>query len=110
MPRYIKQLRERKRLKCSRMGKISQQRQRERREAEITPEFLADLASAQPCGEGSAVGAIEIRNFLTGRVRRWTLIRGHRKDQYALLAPDGRTSQPHSATWIMDHLRGRLLK
>lgn len=110
MARFNRQRSERKRLRMSALGKISQRRQRERREVEITQEFLANLASAQPCGEGSAVGSIEIRNFLTGGIRRWTLVRGHRKDQYALRAPDGRASQPHSATWIMDHLRGRLLK
>ena len=94
----------------SALGKISQQRRREAREASMTPEMLMDLATAQGCGEGAAVGSLEIRNFLTGKIRRWTLIAGHRKDQFALRAPDGRTSLPHSATWIMDHLRGRLLK
>jgi hypothetical protein len=110
MARFYRKRIERNRLKFSRMGKRSQDVQRELRESEITPELLMDIETAQACGEGSAVGSIEIRNFITGKVRRWTLVRGHRKDQYALRSPDGRTSRPHSATWIMDHLRGRLLK
>ena len=87
------------------MGTIYQQRQREKREAAITPEILADLASAQPFGPGAPIGSIEIRNFLTGKVTRWTLLSGNRLNNYALRTPDGRTSQPHGMAWIMTGLR-----
>lgn len=73
--------------------------------ADITPEHLADLASAQPFGPGAAIGSIEYRNFLTGNVHRWTIIGGDRRNNYALRTPDGRTSKPHGWAWITYKLR-----
>jgi hypothetical protein len=105
LPSFRNQLRERKRLHCSRMGKISQQRRREGREAAMTPEILRDLDSAQRFGPGAPIGSIEIRNFLTGKVTRWTLLGGDRLNNYALRTTDGRTSKPHGLTWIMDGIR-----
>ena len=108
MPRFIRKLRERKRLKMSAMGKASQRIQAERRMADITPEILAELASSMPSGSGTPTGSIEIRNFRTGTVRRWTLLQGDRANQYRLRSPDGRTGKSISATRICDLLRGRL--
>lgn len=96
------------RLKFSAMGKASQRVQAERRLAAVTPEYLAEIATTQLCCEGAVVGSVEIRNFLTGTVKRWALVQGHRKDRFAMRAPDGRKSTPHSATWIMDRLRKHL--
>lgn len=105
MANYRKQLRERKRLKMSAMGKVSQRVQAERRMAGITPEILAELASAMPLGPGTPTGSIEIRNFRTGTVRRWTMLQGDRRNQRRLRAPSGKTGASISATRIMDLLR-----
>jgi len=110
MPNFRKQLLTRKRLKCSSMGKRSQQIQQERRMAGITPEYLAELASAMPSGPGAPVGSIEIRNFRTGTVRRWTILQGTRANQYRLRHPDGRTGASISATRIMDRLRSTIAR
>ena len=92
------------------MGRASQAAPRARREAAMTPEILRDLAAAQPCGPGDPIGSIEVRNFLTGKVTRWTLLRGDRINNYALRAPDGRASKPHGMAWIMAKLRRIILR
>jgi hypothetical protein len=102
---FTRKLRERNRLKFSAMGKASQRVQAARRLSSVTPEYLAELASAMPFGKGDPTGAIEIRNFLTGRVLRWTKLRGDRVNQHRLRSPDGRVSKSVSATRIMDRLR-----
>lgn len=107
MANFRKKLRDRKRLKMSAMGKRSQQVQAERRMAEITPEILAEIASAMPTCPGTPTGSIEIRNFRTGTVRRWTMLQGDRSNQYRLRSPDGRTGKSISATRIFELLRGR---
>lgn len=76
----------------------------------MTPEMLMEIDSAQPFGEGAAIGSIEYRNFLTGAVKRWTVIGGNRRNNYALRTPDGRTSKPHGLTWILAKLRPVLLR
>jgi hypothetical protein len=92
------------------MGKRSQQVQRERRMASITPEFLADLAANPPLRKGDALGCIQYHNFRTGKVSRWTVLRGSRVNNYQLRTPDGRTSKPHGLAWILDKLRPILLR
>lgn len=62
----------------SAMGKKSQEVQRQRRMEDVTPEFLRDLDANPPLREGDAVGALEYRNFITGQVTRWTVLRGDR--------------------------------
>ncbi|MEO5915579.1 MAG: hypothetical protein ABIS50_15200 [Luteolibacter sp.] len=52
MRSFRQQRRERYRLKMSAMGKASQRVQAERRMADITPEFLMDLAANPPLQEG----------------------------------------------------------
>lgn len=92
------------------MGKKSQAAQRARREAEMTPEILLDMAANPPPRPGDAIGAIQYSNFRTGKVTRWTVLRGSRVNNYALRTPDGRTSRPHGWGWILEHLRPILLK
>lgn len=109
MPRFRKQLLHRNRLRYSAMGKASQRVQRERRIAEITPEFLMDLQANPPLREGDAIGAIEWRNFLTGKVTRWTVLRGDRVNNFKLRSPDGRASKPHGLAWLLGKIRRVIL-
>ena len=60
------------------MGKKSQEVQRACREAAVDPAELADLAANLPLAEGDAIGAIQWTNFRTGKVTRWTVLRGER--------------------------------
>ena len=93
----------------SELGKKSQAARAARRIAAIDLEQLADeLANPMPVA-GDAIGSIEIRNFRSGSVARWTILRGNRRNNYRLRTPDGRTSQPHGFAWITSHLRPLIL-
>lgn len=72
----------------------------------VDPEVLADLLSNSVPREGDAIGSLEWRDFRSGQVMRWTVLRGDRVDRVMLRHPDGRKTKSHGWTWIMDHLRG----
>lgn len=91
------------------MGKRSQEVQRARREALVTPEIMEDLLANPPLRKGDAMGSIQFQCFITGKVHRWTVLRGSRSNNYQLRTPDGRCSKPHGMAWILDHLRPVLL-
>jgi hypothetical protein len=110
MPRFTRQRAERNRLRFSAMGRRSQEIRRAKREAEIDAEELAEMRSAQPHGPGAPVRSIEIRDFLTGAVMRWTVLQGSRSNNYVLRSPSGKTSKPHGTAWIMAKLRGYFLR
>ena len=76
------------------------------RERVIDPEVLAEVLSNPPLGKGDPIGALEWRDFRSGRVMRWTVLRVDRVDRVILRHPDGRKTQSHGWTWVMDHLRG----
>ena len=110
MRRYTRQRRRALSLRMSAMGKKSQAIQRARRESSVTPEMLLDLAANPPLVRGDPLGAIQFANFRTGKIRRWTMLRGTRADNYQLRTPDGRTSRPHGLAWILNHLRPIILR
>jgi hypothetical protein len=88
------------------MGIASQKAQAARRIALLTADDLVDaMAIPRP---GDAVGCLQYHDFRTGRVRRWTVLRGDRLDRVVLRSPDGRKTRSHGWTWIMNHLRGFL--
>ena len=97
-------------LKMSERGKKSQAVQRARREASITPEMRMDIAANPLIAEGSFLGSLQWRNGRTGKVTRWAVLRGNRRNNYVLRTPDGRTSKPHGLAWILKKLRPILLK
>jgi hypothetical protein len=70
-------------------------RWKKHREKPVDPEILADLDSYPPISEGDAIGSLEWRNFRTGKVMRWTVLRGDRVDRVILRHPDGRKTQSH---------------
>ena len=111
MARYQKQRSERKRLKFSAMGKLSQRIQADRRAADL-PERIRELAEIDvqnlPRKEGDALGCLQWTDFRTGRVRRWTVRIGDRADRITLHSPDGRKTGSHGWAWALDHLRGFL--
>lgn len=109
MRSFRQQRKERMRLKFSRMGRESQRVQAERRMADITPEFLMDLAANPPLHAGDCIGTLEWRNHLTGRLTRWAVLRGDRINNYQLRSPDGRASKPHGMAWILEKVRHVIL-
>ena len=85
---------------------------RARRDAE-EPARLRELAEAaalhpQPA-PGDATGALEYRDFRSGEIRRWTVLRGPRADQVQLRHHDGRTSPPCGWARVLDGLRPHLV-
>lgn len=77
-----------------------------REEAMLEAEDRAYIASFPHATENDPIGSLEWRDFQTGEVLRWTILRGDRRDRVKLRHPDGRTTKSHGWTWIMNHLRG----
>lgn len=80
---------------------------RARRDAE-EPARLRELELARILGEGPIepgqyVGTLQWSDH-TGKVRRWTIRRGHRSGQITV---DGVTG-PRTVTWMLDRLRRHL--
>jgi len=83
-----------KSLRMSAMGKRSQQVQRERRMAEMTPDVLREMQTNPSLREGSPLGMFRYHDFVSGRVTSWVVERGDRVNNYRLRTPDGRKSKP----------------
>jgi hypothetical protein len=84
---------------------------RARRDAE-EPEWRRELAEIEaenlPRMAGDVLGSLTWHDHRSGRVRRWTVLVGERRDQVVLRAADGRRTGSHGWTWVLDHLRGYL--
>jgi len=89
----------------ARANKARWDRDRAERDAQ-EPERLLELAAFPPLTQGDAIGCLEYRDFLTGRIRRWTILRGDRSNRIIVRTPDGRRSNPHGWTAILCSLRG----
>lgn len=91
------------------MGRRSQEVQRERRLAEMTPEVLREMETNPAIREGSPLRSIRVYDFITGEVIVWVVERGDRTNNYRLRTPDGRKSKPHGMAWIFEKLRPYLI-
>ena len=84
---------------------------RERRYAEM-PDRIRELAEIEainlPRKQGDALGCLEWRDFRSGKVRRWIIRIGDRADRMTMETPDGRKTQSHGWTYLLNHLRGFL--
>ena len=96
-------------LKMSRLGKLSQAAQRAKRLASIDQVELAELLANPPPADGDAIGSLEWRDFRSGRIARWTVLRGSRRNNYRLRTPDGRKSKPHGLAWLLVKVRHVIL-
>ena len=76
------------------------------RERMLEAEYAAHLASFPYQMENDPIGSLQWRDFQTGEVLRWTILRGDRADRVKLRHPDGRQTKSHGWTWIMNNLRG----
>ena len=97
------------RKRMSLMGKRSQEAQRERRMAEMTPEVLREMEMNPSLREGSPLRSIRVYDFITGEVMSWVVERGDRANNYRLRTPDGRVSKPHGMAWILEKVRPVIL-
>lgn len=105
--RRIKALSER----GTRMAAARWNADRARRDAEM-PERIHELAEIEtqnlPRKTGDPVGCLQWTDFRTGKVRRWVVEIGARRDQIVLRSTTGKKTGSHGWTWVMDHLRGYL--
>lgn len=88
--------------------KMAHARWRKHRERSEDPEARLERLANPPILKGDPIGALEWRDFRSGEVKRWTVLRGDRVDRVILRHPDGRETRSHGWTWVMDHLRGYL--
>ena len=97
--------------KARKMGIASQRVQADRRMADL-PERLREMAEWDvmnlPRKEGDALGCLQWHDFRTGRVRRWIVRIGDRRDRLTVESPGRAASASHGWTWILTHLRKHL--
>ena len=91
------------------MGKASQRAQAERRMAAIDHCALEEIEIMNlPRKQWDALGCLQWTDFRTGRVRRWTVRIGDRRDRITVEAPGNAPSKSHGWTWFLTQLRKHL--
>ena len=94
-----------------RANKVRWDAENARRDSEM-PERLREMAEIKtlnfPRNQGDALGCLQWHDFSTGKVRRWTVRIGDRRDRITLHSPDGRGTGSHGWTWVLNHLRAYL--
>lgn len=93
------------------MARARWDRENARIEAEM-PERLRYLAETRannyPANPGDILGTLQWTDAATGKVRRWIIRIGDRRDQITAETPDGRRTRSRGWTWFLEHLRGYL--
>lgn len=110
MTRFSRQRRRAMHLRMSALGKRSQAVQRERRMAAIDAEDLAAILTTPVMCDGTPIGSFQWQDFRTGKIRRWTVLRGNRRNNYRLRTPDGRQSLAHGLAWCLAKVRRVILR
>jgi hypothetical protein len=93
------------------MGIASQKAQAERRMAGADARIreLAEIeAENLPRSQGDALGCLQWTDFRTGKVRRWTIRIGNRRDRITVESPGKNPSPSHGWTWFLTQLRKHL--
>ena len=110
MPRFTRQRARAKSLRMAELGRKSQAARAARRMAAIDPADLADLLSTVPMNDGTPLGSLQWHNFRSGKIIRWTVLRGNRVNNYRLRTPDGRSSLAHGLSWLLTKVRRVILR
>ncbi len=92
------------------MGKRSQEVQRERRMADLGPDWELEITANPYYREGDSLGSLTWHNHRSGRVTKWVVERGPRLNNYRLRSMDGRKSKPHGMAWMMEKIRAVILR
>ena len=107
---YRQQREARRRLKFSAMGKKSQLVQRERRMATVDMRQMEEIEIANlPRYAGDALGCLQWHDFRSGRVRRWVVRIGERRDQITVESPGQKPTSSHGWTWFLTQLRQHIV-
>ena len=90
------------------MNKARWHADRARRDAEM-PDRIRELAEIDaenlPRNTGDALGCLQWTDFSTGRVRRWIIRIGNRRDQITAESPGTAKTESHGWTWFFAQLR-----
>lgn len=84
---------------------------RARRDAEMPErirEFEEIAVQNLPRKQGDPLGCLQWTDFRTGKVRRWTVRIGNRRDRITVEAPGDAPSKSHGWTWFLTQLRKHL--
>lgn len=99
--------------KGKRMAAARWKAERERRDADMPERIrgLEEIATQNlPHKQGDALGCLQWTDFRTGRVRRWIVRIGDRRDRVTVETPGNPPSQSHGWAWIMEKLRAHLCR
>lgn len=95
------------------MNRARWKAERTRQDADL-PERLRELAAIEaenlPRKPGDMLGAFQWTNARTGKVRRWIVRIGKRRDQITFEAPGGPKTKPHGLTWAFARIRSAIVK
>jgi len=98
--------------KALQMNRARWNADRERRDKEepIRLQELAEINAINlPRKTGDVLGSLQWTDAATGKVRRWTVRIGERRDQVTLSNPDGRRSKSMGWTRLLNSLRGYMI-
>ena len=62
-----------------------------------------------PRKSGDVLGVLQWTSASTGKVRRWVIRIGDRRDRITIEAPGEKRSQCHGWSWVMEKLRKHLI-
>lgn len=84
---------------------------RERRETEM-PERIRELAEIEvenlPRCEGDVIGCLQWHDFASGKITRWAVEIGNRRDRRVFRSPDGSRAKSLGWTWLLTALRKKI--
>lgn len=91
------------------MGKRSQEVQSERRLASLDRHaFEESEIENLPRNQGDALGCLQWTDYRTGKVRKWIVRIGDRRDRITVESPGEKPSASHGWTWLTTKLRKHL--
>jgi hypothetical protein len=97
--------------KSAMMNKARWDADRARRDAEM-PARIRELAEIEainlPRRQGDAIGCLQWTDFRTGKIRRWVIRIGNRRDRITVESPGNKPSPSHGWTWFLTQLRKHL--
>jgi len=97
--------------KSAQMNRARWNAERQRRELEM-PERIREIAEIDainlPRKQGDALGCLQWTDYRSGKVRKWVVRIGSRRDQITVESPGGKQSASHGFTWFLTQLRKHL--
>jgi len=96
-----------------RMAAARWKAERERQNAEMPARIreLEEIATQNlPHRPGDPLGCLQWHDFRTGRVRRWIVRIGDRRDRVTVETTGGQPTASHGWTWLTEKIRAHLCR